>query len=121
MWAQGRDEAVSAARDLARELIPDLRDELARLFRMEPSAHPKAQLKYLGELWDEFPALVTRSEARKITGGVISKRTLELDDQHGRGPTERVWCNGKLAYPKLQFLLYLESKEFQVVKVKPGP
>jgi len=112
---------VSAARELAKELIPDLRDELSKMFRTEPVQHPRTQLRYLSELWDDFPALITRSEAKRVTGGVVSKRTLELDDQHGRGPSRRMWCNGKLAYPKLEFLQYLESKDIQIINVKPGP
>lgn len=81
----------------------------------------KPKLKHLADMWDDFPAFITRSEAKKITGGVISKRTLELDDQYGRGPRKRFFLNGKIAYPKAEFLEYLETKDCQVIEVKAGP
>lgn len=71
---------------------------------------PRLQLKYLAETWDDFPALIARSQAPKITGGAVSVRTLELDDQYGRGPIVRHYINNKVVYPKAAFLDYLESK-----------
>ena len=43
-------------------------------------------------------ALVARQEIYKITGGLISPRTMANLDSQGKGPRERIVRGGKVAY-----------------------
>lgn len=58
----------------------------------------------------ELPPVVSRVEASRITGGLISVKTLSNEDALRRGPSERVRAGSKVGYTRAAFMAYLRSK-----------
>lgn len=58
----------------------------------------------------ELPPIVSRAEASRITGGLISVKTLSNEDALRKGPRERVRVGSKIGYPRDALLAYLRRK-----------
>ena len=59
---------------------------------------------------NELPPVVSRVEAARITGGLISAKTLSNADALGQGPDERVRVGSKVGYTRGAFVAYLRRK-----------
>lgn len=60
----------------------------------------------ISKLAATLPPIFTRTEISKLTGGVISPRTLANLDSAGRGPTNILKFKRKVAYEKDAFLAW---------------
>lgn len=60
----------------------------------------------LENLEKSLPPLIARTEASKLTGGLLSPRTLANLDCLGKGPGGRVKFKKKVAYEKGAFLAW---------------
>lgn len=58
----------------------------------------------------ELPPLVSRAEASRITGGLISAKTLCNEDSLNKGPREPVRIGSKIGYTREAFMAYLRRK-----------
>ena len=58
----------------------------------------------------ELPPVVSRAEAARITGGLISVKTLSNEDALCKGPSERVRVGSKVGYPRNALMAYLRHK-----------
>lgn len=58
----------------------------------------------------ELPPVVSRAEASRITGGLISAKTLSNEDALRKGPSERVRVGSKVGYTRASFVNYLRKK-----------
>lgn len=66
--------------------------------------------EFLKTIEKELPPVVSRSEAARITGGLISPKTLSNEDALGRGPTPRVRIGSKVGYTREAIMGYLRRK-----------
>ncbi len=57
-----------------------------------------------------LPPVVSRAEASRITGGLISAKTLSNEDALKKGPRERVRVGAKIGYTKAALMAYLRNK-----------
>lgn len=58
----------------------------------------------------ELPPVVSRAELARITGGLISTKTLSNEDALQKGPRERVRTGSKVGYSKASVMAYLHKK-----------
>jgi hypothetical protein len=58
----------------------------------------------------KLPPVIAREAVAYFTGGVVSPKTLANDDSLGQGPLVRQKIAGKVAYPTVFFLAYLERQ-----------
>lgn len=58
----------------------------------------------------ECQPLVSRAEASRITGGLVSVKTLSNEDSLRKGPHERVRIGSKIGYTREAFMAYLRGK-----------
>lgn len=58
----------------------------------------------------ELPPVVSRVEAARITGGLVSAKTLSNEDALGKGPNGRVRIGSKVGYTRSGFMSYLKRK-----------
>lgn len=58
----------------------------------------------------ELPPVVSRAELSRITGGLISAKTLSNEDALQKGPRERVRAGSKVGYSKASAMAYLRKK-----------
>ncbi len=58
----------------------------------------------------ELPPVVSRLEASKATGGLISAKTLSNDDALRKGPQGKVRVGSKIGYTRAAFMEYLRRK-----------
>ena len=58
----------------------------------------------------ELPPVVSRAELSRITGGLISAKTLSNEDALQKGPRERVRAGSKVGYSKASVMDYLRMK-----------
>ena len=58
----------------------------------------------------ELPPVVSRAELARITGGLISVKTLSNEDALQKGPRERVRAGSKVGYSKASAMVYLRKK-----------
>ena len=58
----------------------------------------------------ELPPVVSRAELARITGGLISVKTLSNEDSLQKGPKERVRAGSKVGYSKASAMAYLRKK-----------
>jgi len=59
------------------------------------------------KLLNEMPPLVSRKEAARFTGGMLSPRTLANLDSLGKGPAGRIQIGRKIAYAREAFVGWL--------------
>lgn len=57
-----------------------------------------------------LPPVVFRAELARITGGLISVKTLSNEDALQKGPRERVRAGSKVGYSKASAMAYLCNK-----------
>ncbi|MBB5143685.1 hypothetical protein [Desulfovibrio intestinalis] len=57
-----------------------------------------------------LPPVVSRAELARITGGLISAKTLSNEDALQKGPRERVRAGAKVGYTKASAIAYLRKK-----------
>jgi hypothetical protein len=58
-----------------------------------------------------FPlGYLTREEAERITGGLVSAKYLANLDADGKGPAGKIHVGRKAAYPVESFIEWLESR-----------
>jgi len=57
-----------------------------------------------------LPPLVSRVEASRITGGLISAKTLSNEDALRKGPKRKLRVGGKIGYTGEDFMAYLRRK-----------
>lgn len=57
-----------------------------------------------------LPPVVSRAELARITGGLISVKTLSNEDALQKGPRERVRAGSKVGYSKASAMAYLRNK-----------
>ena len=57
-----------------------------------------------------LPPVVSRAELARITGGLISVKTLSNEDALHKGPRERVRAGSKVGYSKASAMAYLRNK-----------
>jgi len=65
---------------------------------------------FLNNFAKECPPLISRSEASRLTGGLISPRTLANLDSLGQGPKNKVRLGKKVAYERQAFLDFLAKR-----------
>lgn len=58
----------------------------------------------------ELPPVVSRAEASRITGGLISPKTLSNEGALGKGPMPRVRIGSKIGYTRTAIMNYLKRK-----------
>lgn len=58
----------------------------------------------------ELPPVVSRAELARITGGLISVKTLSNEDALRKGPRERVRAGSKVGDSKASATAYLRKK-----------
>lgn len=58
----------------------------------------------------ELPPVVSRAEAARITGGLLSAKTLSNEDALHKGPSERVRVGSKVGYTRDALMAYLRKK-----------
>ena len=58
----------------------------------------------------ELPPVVSRAELARITGGLISVKTLSNEDALHKGPGERVRAGSKVGYSKASAMAYRRKK-----------
>ena len=61
-------------------------------------------------LADSLPPVITRAEAAKLTGGLVTASTLATEDCLGTGPKEKIRFGRKVAYPKKSLIDWLINK-----------
>lgn len=64
----------------------------------------------LSKLQSELPPIVGRRELFKLTGGVISQRTMANLDSQGKGPKGRVKIGRLTAYERDSFVSWLSER-----------
>jgi len=74
-----------------------------------------AKVLVLAPLLEQFPAIIARCDVEKLTGGLVSQKTLALHDSEGTGPRVRLKFKQKIAYPRDYFVEYLEAQKVMVV------
>ncbi|ATD80521.1 MULTISPECIES: hypothetical protein [Desulfovibrio] len=57
-----------------------------------------------------LPPVVSRAELARLTGGLISAKTLSNEDALNKGPGERVRAGSKVGYTKASAMVYLRKK-----------
>ena len=57
-----------------------------------------------------LPPVVSRAELARLTGGLISTKTLSNEDALQKGPRERVRAGSKVGYSKASAMDYLRMK-----------
>lgn len=62
----------------------------------------------LAEKWPS--SLVARTQIEKFSGGLITEKYLANLDSLGKGPTGRIRCGRKVAYPVNNFIKWLEGR-----------
>ena len=58
----------------------------------------------------ELPPMVSRAEASRATGGLISAKTLSNNDALHIGPCGKIRVGSKVGYTRESFIAYLRSK-----------
>lgn len=58
----------------------------------------------------ELPPVVSRVELARITGGLISVKTLSNEDSLQKGPGERIRVGTKIGYSRVSAMTYLRKK-----------
>ena len=58
----------------------------------------------------ELPPVVSRAELARITGGLISVKTLSNEDALQKGPRERVRAGSKIGYTRASAIAYIRKK-----------
>ena len=58
----------------------------------------------------ELPPMVSRAEASRATGGLISAKTLSNNDALHIGPCGKIRIGSKVGYARESFIAYLRSK-----------
>lgn len=67
-------------------------------------------MSILENLGKDWPELISRKQAARLTGGIVNPRTLSNLDSQGKGPAERLRIGRKTCYPKPAFLDWLKSR-----------
>ena len=57
-----------------------------------------------------LPPVVARAELARLTGGLISAKTLSNEDALQKGPGERVRAGAKVGYTRASAMVYLRKK-----------
>lgn len=65
---------------------------------------------FLQSLENALPPVVSRAEASRLTGGLISAKTLSNEDALGKGPRDRIRIGSKIGYTRGAFMEYLRRK-----------
>ena len=68
----------------------------------------KVDLKALADKWPS--AYVSRQEARKFSGGIISEKSLANLDSQGLGPAGRLRVGKKVVYSAASLVTWLENR-----------
>lgn len=68
------------------------------------------ELGILGEYVEMMPPFIARASVHHFTGGAIKPKTLQNDDEKGKGPRKSIYVAGKRCYPTAFLLEYLERK-----------
>jgi len=58
----------------------------------------------------ELPPIVSKAELARITGGLISVKTLSNEAALRKGPRERIRTGSKVGYSKASAMAYLRKK-----------
>ena len=54
--------------------------------------------------------IVARTEVSRFTGGLISEKYMANLDAQGKGPSGRVRCGRKIAYPVASLVEWMENR-----------
>ena len=54
--------------------------------------------------------LIARGEVERFTGGIISTKYIANMDSKGTGPSGRIRCGRKVAYPVKELVAWLENR-----------
>ena len=65
---------------------------------------------FFQEIEKSLTPVVSRAEASRITGGLISAKTLSNEDSLRKGPQGRVRVGSKIGYTRESFMTYLRRK-----------
>ena len=57
-----------------------------------------------------LPPVVSRAEASRVTGGLISAKTLSNEDALRKGPQGKIRLGSKVGYTREAFMAYLRQK-----------
>jgi hypothetical protein len=77
-----------------------------------------AKVRILGRFLPKLPAMIARCDVERLTGGLVSQKTVAYDDCMGLGPRVRLKFRQKVVYPAEYFLEYLESQKVKVIVVQ---
>lgn len=66
--------------------------------------------EFINQLSTELPTCFTRKKICSHLGGLLAPRTLANLDSKGIGCKERKLIGGKIVYPKVEFLKWLEGR-----------
>ncbi|MGE4297917.1 MAG: hypothetical protein AB7E47_07800 [Desulfovibrionaceae bacterium] len=69
-----------------------------------------AKENFISEIRLALPPVFARDAVGRLTGGLISPRTLANLDSLGKGPRQRVRVGRKVAYSREAFISWLESR-----------
>lgn len=67
------------------------------------------QSKLIEQLSAELPPIIVRSQIEKLTGNLVSRKTLSNADWEGRGPKERAVVANKVVYSRNAFIQWLRE------------
>ena len=63
------------------------------------------------EMADRWPSeIIARTEVSRFTGGLISEKYMANLDAQGKGPSGRVRCGRKIAYPVASLVEWMENR-----------
>jgi len=73
------------------------------------------------EMASKWPsAIVSRTEVKNFTGGIITEKYLANLDCMGKGPADRFRAGRKIFYPVASFIEWLESRSAAIPKRTPN-
>jgi hypothetical protein len=79
----------------------------------------KVGFRFLDHI-NEFPRVIARTEVGRITGGLISPKTLANLDSKGEGPPELIRVGRRVGYPSESFLGWLDQRIHQGASSRSG-
>jgi hypothetical protein len=77
-----------------------------------------SNLSIMETLYPDLPDIIFRKDVKELTKGAVSPRTLANHDSANTGPENRMKINGKVAYTRKDFLVWLSKHTTLINKSK---
>jgi hypothetical protein len=71
---------------------------------------PTKEAPNFSKLFEGLPPIVARSEVSRVSGGILTSKTMANHDSLGTGPAGRLKIGRKVAYEKNSLISWLESR-----------